>query len=242
MSFAVTATVIGAGATIYSANKSSNAASDAASAQRQSVLDSNQLQQDQFNQSAEFQRPWRDAGANALGQIQNRLTAQEWSQPFGMSQFQADPGYQFRMNEGQKALDRRQLAGGRFFSAGGMKDLSRWNQDAASQEYGNAFNRFQTDRSNRLNPLMQLAGVGQTSSAQTGQNAMALGQSMGNNLVNTGDATAAGIVGSNNAQNRGFNSLYGFLNSKPWQGAGNTFNASQPSVVGWNGGAFNPDN
>ena len=68
--------------------------------------------------------------------------------------FQADPGYGFRLSEGLKALERSAAARGGLMSGGTGKALQRYGQDLASQEYGNAFRRFQEERAAR-------AGLGQ---------------------------------------------------------------------------------
>ena len=68
--------------------------------------------------------------------------------------FQADPGYGFRLSEGMKALERSAAARGGLMSGGTGKALQRYGQDLASQEYGNAFQRFQQARAAR-------AGLGQ---------------------------------------------------------------------------------
>jgi hypothetical protein len=56
--------------------------------------------------------------------------------------FEADPGYAFRKSEGEKALQAKQLASGNFFSGGALKEATDFNSGLASQEYGNAFNRY----------------------------------------------------------------------------------------------------
>jgi hypothetical protein len=61
------------------------------------------------------------------------------SQPFN---FEADPGYEFRRQQGEKAIQARQLASGNFFSGGAMKELADYGQNLASQEYQNAFSRY----------------------------------------------------------------------------------------------------
>lgn len=65
---------------------------------------------------------------------------------FTMEKFQQDPGYAFRMSEGLKALDRTAAARGGLISGGAMKAASRYGQDMASQEYQNAFNRYNQNR------------------------------------------------------------------------------------------------
>jgi len=120
---------------------------------------------------------------------------------FGMSDFQADPGYAFRMGEGQKALERSAAARGGLMSGRAGKDMMRFGQDLGSQEYGNAFNRFQTNRSNKLNPLQSLAGVGQTATNQVAGAAGEYGRGAGETIQGAGDARASGYVGRANAWN-----------------------------------------
>ena len=103
-----------------------------------------------------------------------------------MSDFEQDPGYGFRMSEGLKALDRTAAARGNLLSGATLKGAQRYGQDLGSQEYQNAFNRYQTNRSNLLNPIQSLAGVGQTSTTQ--------GITAGNNY-----ATNVGNLGMNAA-------------------------------------------
>jgi hypothetical protein len=98
-----------------------------------------------------------------------------------------------------KALERSAAARGGLLSGGTLKGIQRFGQDLASQEYGNAFNRYQTERAARLNPLQSLMGSGQSATnVQTGN----IGQSSQNeqaNLMNAGQARASGYVGSANA-------------------------------------------
>ncbi|MEB3201888.1 MAG: hypothetical protein VKK05_03620 [Synechococcus sp.] len=82
------------------------------------------------------------------------------AQPFGMAQFQADPGYQFRMDEGMKALERSAAARGGLLSGGFLRGATRYGQGVAAQEYQNAFNRYQDERRARLGPLFDLYGMG----------------------------------------------------------------------------------
>jgi len=74
----------------------------------------------------------------------------------GQVDLQADPGYQFRLSEGLKALDRQAAARGGLISGGALKASQRYGQDMASQEYGQAYNRALTqygagvDRANTM--------------------------------------------------------------------------------------------
>jgi hypothetical protein len=118
---------------------------------------------------------------------------------FGTDQFQQDPGYAFRQSEGMKSLERSAAARGNLLSGGTMKGIQRFGQDLASQEYQNAFNRYQVERAARLNPLQSLMGSGQSSANVMTGTAGQFGQTGANTLSNIGDVRASGYVGSANA-------------------------------------------
>jgi hypothetical protein len=68
-----------------------------------------------------------------------------------------------------------------------------------SQEYTNAFNRYQTERGARLNPLQSLAGVGQTSVNQLGAAGQNYATNAGNAMGAAAQANASGYMGAANA-------------------------------------------
>ena len=108
----------------YSSNK-------AAKAQTAAANRAADLQQQQYEQTRTDQAPYREAGYNAL----NKLIPMSDYTKFGMDQFQADPGYAFRLSEGQKALDRSAAARGGLISGSALKAASRYGQEMGSQEY-----------------------------------------------------------------------------------------------------------
>jgi len=105
-------------------------------------------------------------------------------QSFGMDQYQEDPGYAFRKEQGQKALERSMAAQGITLGGAGFGDinpraaqaLEDYSQGVASQEYQNAYGRYVNDQMNKYNMLMGAAGMGQGSTntmAATGANTAA---------------------------------------------------------------------
>ncbi len=117
---------------------------------------------------------------------------------FGQEDFQQDLGYDFRMKEGQKAIERSAAARGGLQSGGFMKSLGRYGQDYASGEYQNAYNRFTNDQSNRFNKLAALAGVGQTANSQLANAGQNYANQAGQNAMGAANAQgAAGIAGAN---------------------------------------------
>jgi hypothetical protein len=102
---------------------------------------------------------------------------------------QNDPGYQFRLNEGEKALQNSAAAKGTLLNGATAAGINAYGQDYASNEYGNVYNRalgeyqqryniFQNDQTSKYNRLAALAGVGQTTASQLG--------SAGQNFANSG--------------------------------------------------------
>lgn len=187
-------------AIIGSAILGSEASSDAADAQLQGSRESSAAQERMFNKQVELQAPWRAAGEQAL----NKLTPLALNyEKFGMDKFNADPGYAFRLSEGSKALDRQAAARGGLISGSALKAATRYGQDMGSQEYTNAFNRYQTERAAQLQPLQSLAGVGQTSANTLTNAAGALGAAESANAIGAGNARASAYVGGANAMSGG---------------------------------------
>lgn len=184
-----------AGAVVGSAVIGGMAAGDAASTQAASADRAADLQYKQFQESTALQEPWRKAGEQAL----NKLIPLTDYKNFSMSDFQADPGYSFRMSEGMKGLERSAAARGGLLSGATLKGIQRFGQDLGSQEYMNAFNRYQTERAARLQPLQSLAGVGQTTAQQIGQAGMQTAQNIGDIQQSGAAARASGYVGQANA-------------------------------------------
>jgi len=188
--------VVGAISASESADAQAQAAQGAADTSYAATKYATDIQQQQFEQQRADQEPWRLAGVNALGQMtQGTAPGGEMVRPFGMSDYQADPGYQFRLDEGMKALERSAAARGGLLSGATMKGIERFGQQSASDEYQNAYNRYQTNQGNQFNRLASLAGVGQTATNALGQAGQAYAGNVGNlamqNASNVGNAQLA---------------------------------------------------
>jgi hypothetical protein len=165
-----------------------------------------EIQKSQFEQTREDQAPYRQAGYNALAELQRTAGNVPGAFKFGAGDYQADPGYAFRLAEGQKALDRQAAARGGLISGGALRAAQRYGQEMGSQEFGNAYNRaltgYNTDvaRENQLyNRQAALAGIGQTATNLVGQAGQNYATSAGNLMTGAGAAQAAGQVGAANA-------------------------------------------
>ncbi len=175
----------------------SNASENAADAQVQAGEASNATQLAMFNQNREDFAPWREAGVNALNKVTGQLDY--LNKPFTNADFVKDPGYQFRLGEGERSINRAAAARGTFGSGGTMKALTRYGQDYASGEFANAYNRYNADRSNIFNRLSAIAGTGQTATNQVGQMGAQTARDIGQTQQGMGNARASGYVGQANA-------------------------------------------
>ena len=84
----------------------------------------------------------------------------EFMRNFSMADYQQDPGYQFRLQEGLKQLQGSAAARGGLLSGATVRGGQKYAQNLASQEYGNAYQRYMDQMQNRYNMLAAQQGVG----------------------------------------------------------------------------------
>jgi hypothetical protein len=166
------------------------AAKSAAQTQAASADAATQLQRDIYNKFMEMNKPYYEAGVNALGQITR-------------GEVTAEPGYGFRLGEGMKALERLQASRGNLLSGGAMKAGQRYAQDLASQEYDKSFNR-----------LANIAGIGQTAASQAGTAGQNYAGQAGELGMQGANALVSGRIGRTSAYTSGaqgaINALQGY--------------------------------
>lgn len=208
--------VAGAAASAFGASKASSAQAKAADQQAA-------VQREMFDKQIELQEPFRQAGLASQNRMLTYLGLEggdpysrdygSMNRDFTMADFQADPGYGFRMSEGMKGVERSAAARGGLLSGATLKGIERFGQDLASNEYGNAFQRYYAQRNARLNPLQSMLGQGQTSTNVMSQAAGQAGQGIAQAYGNAGQARASGYVGMANAANQGVGSITNAANS-----------------------------
>lgn len=191
----MTASLISAGGSILGGLLGAQGARTQADAARESA----QLQKQMFDIQNANQAPYRQAGYSALSDIAGMKPY--LTQQFGPQEFQQniDPGYAFRLAQGQRALEAQQNRAGGLIGGNALAAMQDYTQGQASQEYQNAFNRFQTQRGNIYNTLASIAGLGQTSLGQTTNASTTAGANIGNAISNAGTALGAGQVAQGNA-------------------------------------------
>lgn len=173
---------------IGSAVIGSKAASKASKAQVQSDAAAIAEQQRQYDLNRADLAPWREAGGQAIGQGYAML------QP-GYD-YTASPGYQWRLGQGEQAIQGSAASRGHLLSGGTLKDLANFGQGLASQDYNDQFNR-----------MMSIASGGQQAATSTGQFGQQSATNIGNLLQAQGQARASGYQNQASAINGGLGNI-----------------------------------
>lgn len=230
------------------AETQANAAREAGAVQSDVADRQLALQKRQYEEGVQRQQPFLTAGTNALARMQAGEFAQPGAFSFGKNDFEADPGYAFRLSEGQKALERSAAARGGLISGSALKAATRFGGDLASQEYQNAYGRALTGYNANVarsdtgyNRLAGMAGIGQTTGQQlnvgganyanSASNTLGnYGTAMGNSIMGAGNASAAGTLGMANTLASGVNTFAsGYQNQKNF----NDYLASRKPTTGY---------
>lgn len=174
------------------------------------------LQQQQYQQSRADLAPWRTQGTTAINALGQGMTGTQDQRNAFAEMFQTDPGYDFRFNQGVKALDHSAASHGLLQSGAQEKALTDYGQNTGTQAYGDWYNR-----------LSALAGVGQNAAntgatvgqagAQAAGNALVSGNNEAGKVLTSGYNQAASGVGSginnalfyNNLANQNAGGFYG---------------------------------
>lgn len=157
------------------AQQSTQAATDAAIAE----------QRRQYDTTRADYAPYRAAGTQALGQLQTEMNT-----PTTSADVMSEPGYQFGLDQGQRAISQRIAAGGGRVSGQAIKAAGRFGTDYASTGYGAAYQR----RQDRLNRLSAIAGIGQTATSGSANAGSNTGNQISNLISSQGNANGASQI------------------------------------------------
>ena len=186
---------------VTGANQQAKAAKNAANIQYQSTKEASATQQAANEQFREDLSPYNQAGYEALASMMGGMgEGGQFTQNYSGQDIYNDPSYQFRLQQGLDAVQSGAAAQGGLLSGATQKALTDYGQQAASQEYQNAYNRFNADQTNQYNRLANLIGVGQNAAAQTGNAGLQTAQAVANNTMSGANAQAAGVIQAGNRQ------------------------------------------
>ena len=199
---------------ITGSNKQAKAATQAANTQLEATREATKVQKDMYDQTRKDLMPYTDAGRSSLSQLMGQMGPNGYfNQTYDGQDIYSDPSYQFRLNEGLDAVQSGAAAQGGLLSGATLKALQGYGQDMASQEYQNAYNRFNADQTNRYNRLSNIVGLGQNAAAQQGNAGMQTAQAVANNTMSGANAQAAGQIAAGNKTANNFGSVLGAATS-----------------------------
>lgn len=205
----VTVAVIGGGAALASGYMQGQAAKEAAGTVAAGTRYAADINKQMFDITNENLRPYREIGQTTLKDLTARLP--ELTRTYTPADFAQgiDPGYAFRLAQGQKALENQANRAGGLVGGNVLQGMQDYTQGQASQEYMNAFNRFNTGQTNIFNRLKSIADTGQGATGTTADIATRTGETMGSAAIAGAQAQAAGEIGQAKAIG---NTLQGMAN------------------------------
>ena len=234
----VASAVIGAVVANSAAKKQQRAADRATDLAREQGEQARTDQMRMYEQRRTDEAPYREAAQPSIQNMAKGLEdGGEYSRSFGMGDFDADPGRLYRLSQGEQGINRAAAARGGWNSGATLKALARFNSDQASQEYGAAYSRFNTDRTTKFNRHATMAGYGQTANSaigNAGTNAVnqmtSAGQNsafqQGRSIQDAAESRASGYVGMANNIGSGIRQWYNNDQQNGYMGAGNYGNRS----------------
>ena len=191
--------VIGAFSSLFGAKSTEDATKANAEATLAATKNTNAMLQRQYDQNRKDNESWRLAGEEALKKIQSDPGFQFVSEDFD---FFSDPSYEFRKQESINALDRSAASRGNILSGAQNKAITRYAGNLASQEYGNAFNRYMTKENQRFNQQKNIYDTNlntQKVLGGLGQQAISSDIAGGTNLTNAMARNTMNATNNNNA-------------------------------------------
>ncbi len=172
-------------------------ASKAANVQGQAANTATDVAKQMFEQNRQDQMPWMQAGQAGLNQyaaLMGLARQDDGSYKFDPMApareglMRADPGYQFRLDQGRRTLENSAAARGGLLSGNTARALTEYGQDYGSNEFQNILNRYAA-----------LSGVGQSQTNQLGAQRTNLGSAIGQNAMTGAAARASGYMALPNA-------------------------------------------
>lgn len=181
-----------------------------ANAQKQATDKASATQQKMFEQTRADLAPYRTAGAQGTNALMSALPELTSQINLDQAWLEQQPGYQFAKRQGLKSVQNSAAARGLGTSGAALKGAAGFTTGLADQNFQTAFNNEMAQRDARYNRLMGVSQLGQNAAAQTGAYGTQTASNIGNNLIQGGNAQAAGLLGAGNALMGGVSSYLGY--------------------------------
>ena len=167
--------------------------------------------------------------------IKGTLTSNASATPAAPYQFSSDdPSYAFRQSEGNKSIEAALRARGMYGSGGALKELTDYNSNLASTEFGNQFGRLSTLAGYGQNATNSGNTLGAQYAANAGNIGMNSAANSGNALLAGANARASGYVNSANNWGNTLGNIGGTLaDYYKRNGSGGSGSESYPWNYNW---------
>jgi len=187
-------------------------AARAAAAQQAEATDKAQdLTWKMFEENQERLAPWVSTGKKSLNALSAAMApgGRLYDTEFTAQDFEKfkDPSYDWRVGQGANALAAQAAATGNYGSGNMATALIDYGQNAASQEYANAYGRYMNSQNTLYDRLYNLSSMGSNAAAGVANMGTNMASTVGDLNVQGANALAAGQVGAANAQAAAFNNL-----------------------------------
>jgi hypothetical protein len=236
----VTVAYVGGGATLASGLIQGQAAKKAAAESAAATRYAADINKQMFDITNENLRPYREQGQVSLKDLMTRMpeltrgyTAEDFNQGI-------DPGYQFRLAQGQKAFENQANRAGGLIGGNVMQGMQDYTQGQASQEFANAFGRNTTTQTNIFNRLKGIADMGLGATGTTAEAATRTGESMGSAAIAGGQAQAAGQIGAAKAYGNTLQGMANYATLPYYMQPGQTGGAPAPTTDYTSGANYGP--
>lgn len=216
---------------IIGGNAQARAARRAAAEANALMREGLEFQKGIYSDSKTNLNPFIEAGQRGAAGYENAIT--NFTQPtldFQKKDFTLDnwkdPGYDYRIAEANKAIEGAAAAKGGALGSGALKSLQTRGQDMASQEYQNAFTRFDADQKRKLNESLgiydrdfqfgtqniknygDLSNLGLGAAGTLGGLGQGFGSQVGQTYSNMADNVGTGIMAGGQADANTWNNLF----------------------------------
>ena len=236
----VTVAYVGGGATLASGLIQGQAAKKAAAENAAATRYAADINKKMFDITNENLRPYREQGQVSLRDLMARMpeltrgyTAEDFNQGI-------DPGYQFRLAQGQKAFENQANRAGGLIGGNVMQGMQDYTQGQASQEFANAFGRNTTTQTNIFNRLKGIADMGLGATGTTAEAATRTGESMGSAAIAGGQAQAAGQIGAAKSYGNTLQGMANYATLPYYMQPGQTGGAPAPTTDYTSGANYGP--
>lgn len=142
----------------------------------------------------------QNTGAEGFGDFAKRYTPEDLTN---------DPGYQFRLAEGTKAINQSLGAKGGLFSGQALKEAQNFGQGLADQTYNDAYRRYVEDQQRQYNQLSGQQGVGLNAAGTLADVSQNYAANAGNLYGTAGDIAANRVTQQGNVLNQSLANIMG---------------------------------